>query len=146
MGGIINDPTYEKVMTGRTSFAFVVQITFDENVVQYPELVHFFMRLHDPTQLNGQGEDVGNQFRSVIFYHDEDQDRVASLIKISLNQQRAFPSPIVTQISPAITFYEAEPGQQNYYETHLLDPYCMRVIAPKLTKFKIGRASCRERV
>jgi peptide-methionine (S)-S-oxide reductase len=134
MGGDVPEPTYAQVCTGRTGHAEVVQVTFDADVISYDELLGYFWRLHDPTTLNRQGDDVGTQYRSVIFYHDEAQRQAAEDSKAAVAAGGTWRDPIVTEISAAGPFYRAEPGHQGYYQQHREQPYCRFVILPKLGK------------
>jgi peptide-methionine (S)-S-oxide reductase len=136
-GGTVKNPSYKEVCTGRTGHAEVVQITYNPNVVSYQDLLEVFFQTHDPTTLNRQGNDEGTQYRSVIFYHNETQKEIAEKIKTALNQSGAFQNPIVTEISPATTFYVAEDYHQNYYNDNQgKNPYCSFVIKPKVDKFQ----------
>lgn len=135
-GGSVEDPTYKEVCSGLTGHAEAVQVTYDPAAVSYAKLLEAFWRTHDPTTLNRQGNDVGTQYRSVIFYHDDEQRRLAELYKTQLDEARAFDRPIVTEISPASKFYPAEIDHQDYYEQNQRDPYCQVVIRPKLEKLK----------
>ena len=132
MGGQTKNPTYREICTGRTGHAEVVQVTFDPSVISYKELLDWFWRLHDPTTLNRQGADVGTQYRSAIFTHSEDQARIAATSKKDV--QPSFDDPIVTEVTPASTFYEAEEYHQGYYFDNTGAGYCRAVIAPKLKK------------
>ena len=134
-GGAMPDPTYEQVCSGRTGHAEVVQVVFDPAVVTYVELLEVFWSIHDPTTLNRQGADIGTQYRSVIFYHNDIQMELAVNYKNRLNEEGAFPDPVITEISPATTFYKAEKYHQNYYRDNENQPYCSIVIRPKLEKF-----------
>lgn len=135
-GGLTENPTYKEVCTGQTGHAEVIQIIFDPTVISYEELLEAFWSSHDPTTLNRQGNDVGTQYRSVIFYHNEEQRKIAEDFKTDLNAKKVFPSPIVTEISPAVKFYKAEDYHQQYFELNGSEPYCTYVIKPKLEKFK----------
>lgn len=135
-GGKVKNPTYQEVCTGKTGHAEVVQISYDPRVISYDELLEIFWQTHDPTTLNRQGADVGTQYRSVIFYHNEEQKGKAIYYKQKLNEEGAFDSPVVTEISKFDTFYEAEDYHQNYYDLNSSQPYCRIVIAPKLEKLK----------
>lgn len=135
-GGDVDDPTYEQVCTGNTGHAEVCQITFNRNEISYTELLEAFWKSHDPTTLNRQGEDVGTQYRSVIFYHNEEQKQLAEKYKSELNASGVFDKPIVTEISPFKKFYPAEDYHQNYYAENSNKPYCLLVIRPKLEKFR----------
>jgi peptide-methionine (S)-S-oxide reductase len=135
-GGKLKNPTYKEVCSGLTGHAEVIQITYDPSKVTFPELLEIFWQTHDPTTLNRQGADVGTQYRSVIFYHSDEQRDLATSYKQKLNQAGAFPNPIVTEISPAPVFYPAENYHQNYFNLNGDAPYCAYVIQPKLDKFK----------
>ncbi|MGB3849980.1 MAG: peptide-methionine (S)-S-oxide reductase MsrA [Tunicatimonas sp.] len=135
-GGHIKNPAYREVCEGRTGHAEVVQITYDPEVVSYDTLLEVFWKTHDPTTLNRQGNDVGTQYRSAIFYHDEEQQKVAEQYKDKLNASGAFPKPIVTEISPLDVFYPAEENHQNYFKNNPGQGYCSFVIRPKVDKFK----------
>lgn len=136
MGGHTENPTYKEVCIGNTGHAEVVQIKFDPAVISFEELLEAFWSSHDPTTLNRQGNDVGTQYRSVIFYHNEDQKKAATSIREDLNSKNVFPNPIVTEISPASKFYVAENYHQDYFNLNGHEPYCAFVIRPKLDKFK----------
>ena len=127
-------PTYREVCSGLTGHAEVVQVTFDASVISYEELLVIFMTTHDPTTLNRQGADVGTQYRSVIYYHNEEQKIVAE--EVIQQVQPYFDSPIVTEVSPLGTFYEAEDYHQNYYNQNSEQGYCSFVISPKLAKLR----------
>ncbi|UCH89720.1 MAG: peptide-methionine (S)-S-oxide reductase MsrA [Thermoplasmata archaeon] len=118
MGGALKNPSYEEVCTDKTGHAEVVQIEYDPEVVSYDELLEVFWKVHDPTTLNRQGPDVGTQYRSAIFYHDDDQRKKAEASKVRLQGSNRFKGDIVTEISPADTFYRAEEYHQRYYEKH----------------------------
>ena len=135
-GGSVKNPTYKEVCSGLTGHAEVVQLTFDPLVVSYDQLLEIFWQTHDPTTLNQQGADVGTQYRSVIYYHSEDQKKSAEFYKNRLDEEGAFANPIVTEISPATTFYRAEDYHQNYFDLNPEQMYCRMVIAPKLEKFQ----------
>lgn len=134
-GGEKADPTYEHVCSGATGHAEVVQVVFDPSIVTYAELLEVFWSVHDPTTLNRQGADIGTQYRSVIFYHNDAQKELALNYKKRLNEEGAFPDPVITEISPASGFYKAEAYHQNYYRDNENQPYCSFVIRPKLDKF-----------
>ena len=137
MGGHAPDPTYEQVCSGASGHAEVVRITFDPAVVSYRDLLAVFFTIHDPTQLNRQGNDVGTQYRSAIFYHSEEQKREAEAVVAKLTADRLFRDPIVTEIVPASTFYMAEDHHQEYFErVGAGNPYCSFVIEPKVAKFR----------
>ena len=135
-GGTVKNPTYREVCTGQTGHAEVIQITFDPAVISYGELLAVFWQVHNPTTLNRQGADVGTQYRSVIFYHDERQKAAAEASKKQAEVEDLWPNPIVTEISPLTEFYEAEDYHQNYFNDNPIQPYCQMVIAPKMKKFK----------
>lgn len=135
-GGHVKNPTYKQVLTGRTGHAEVVQVTYDPRVISYKDLLEVFWRTHDPTTLNRQGPDVGPQYRSVIFYHNEEQRRLATDYRQRINASRLFRAPIVTEISPLREFYPAEEGHQEYYERNRGRRYCVLFIRPKLEKFE----------
>lgn len=135
-GGHVDNPTYEEVCTGTTGHAEVTQITYDPNIISFDELLEVFWKTHDPTTLNRQGNDVGTQYRSVIFYHNEEQKELAEKYKAELDKSGAWDDPIVTEISPFTNFYVAEEYHQDYYMNNPNQGYCAFVIAPKLEKFK----------
>ncbi|MBX3419914.1 MAG: peptide-methionine (S)-S-oxide reductase MsrA [Pirellulaceae bacterium] len=136
MGGKVPNPTYEQVSTKKTGHAEVLHLRYDPKVVSYEKLLEIFWKTHDPTTPNRQGNDVGPQYRSVIFYHDDSQRELAEKYKKLLDQSKAFSKPIVTEISPAATFYPAEDYHQNYYNLNKnANPYC-RMIQYKLEKFR----------
>lgn len=135
-GGTVENPTYEEVCTGKTGHAEATQITFKPDVVSYAELLKVFWKTHDPTTLNRQGNDVGTQYRSVIFYHNDEQKKLAEKYKKELDESGAWDKPIVTEISPFINFYKAENYHQDYFENNPSQPYCSFVIAPKVEKFE----------
>ncbi len=135
-GGTVPNPTYEAVCTGKTGHAEVTQITFDPAVISYKELLKVFFKTHDPTSLNRQGNDEGTQYRSVIFYHNDEQKKLAEQVKHELDSAKIWDKPIVTEISPYKTFYKAEDYHQNYYNNNTNKPYCSFVITPKLEKFE----------
>jgi peptide-methionine (S)-S-oxide reductase len=134
-GGTKANPTYEEVCTGMTGHAEAAQITFDPAKISYGKLLQVFWEAHDPTTLNRQGADVGTQYRSVIFYHDEKQKAAAEESKTEA--QKEFSSPIVTEIESLKAFYPAEHYHQDYYRNHQNAPYCVFVIKPKLKKLKL---------
>ncbi len=135
-GGTTNNPTYEEVSTGRTGHAESVQVTFDPARTSYREILEIFFSVHDPTTLNRQGADVGTQYRSAIFYHDEKQKTVAEEIIREMTKDGMFRDRIVTQVVPLQKFYPAEDYHRNYFEKHPEQAYCQVVIAPKLDKFR----------
>lgn len=135
-GGQKPNPTYKEVCTGTTGHAEVIQVTFNPQEIAFETLLEIFWKLHDPTTLNRQGADVGTQYRSVIFYHSPEQKEIAEKYKSELNSKQVFPDPIVTEISPATTFYKAENYHQDYYKLHGSEPYCQYVIKPKMDKLE----------
>ena len=135
-GGDVPNPKYQVVCSGTTGHAEVVQVTFDPDVVTYDELLEVFWKTHDPTTLNRQGADVGTQYRSVIFYHNEHQRETAERYKRDLDAAGIFDAPIVTQIVPFREFFPAEPYHQSYFELNPRQAYCQAVIAPKVEKFE----------
>lgn len=136
MGGHVINPTYKQVCTGITGHAEVVRITFDNEVVSFRDLLYVFFTIHDPTTLNRQGADVGTQYRSVIFYTSEAQRDIAREVIEEVSTQRWYPNPIVTEVTPAGTFYIAEDYHQEYYKNNPHAGYCQVVIAPKVAKFR----------
>lgn len=137
MGGSRPDPTYEQVCSGASGHAEVVRVTFDPAALSYRDLLAVFFTIHDPTQLNRQGNDVGTQYRSAIFHHSEEQKRDAEAVVAGLTREKLFPAPIVTEIVPASTFYMAEDHHQEYFErVGAGNPYCSFVIEPKVAKFR----------
>lgn len=135
-GGTKINPTYKEVCTGETGHAEVIQVTFDPTVISFKELLEVFWKTHDPTTLNRQGEDVGTQYRSAIFYHNEVQKKLAEEYKSKLEESKVFKNPIVTEITKFSKFYPAENYHQDYYEQNKTQPYCSFVITPKVEKFK----------
>lgn len=136
MGGKIANPTYKEVCSGLTGHAEVARIHFDPKMISYEELLEVFWLTHDPTTLNRQGADVGTQYRSVIFYHNAEQQALANKYKVDLDASAAFSKPIVTEISKAEVFYVAEDYHQNYYRENGEEAYCRFVIQPKMEKFR----------
>lgn len=142
-GGKTPNPTYEQVCEGHTGHAEAIQIAFDPAVLPYETLLEIFFHLHDPTTMNRQGNDVGTQYRSVIFFHDEDQKKKAERVIADLEAAKTFRAPIVTQIAPFTQFYEAEDYHKAYFEKNSYKPYCQYVIDPKVQKLL---SECREKV
>jgi peptide-methionine (S)-S-oxide reductase len=136
MGGHVDTPTYRQVCGGDSGHVEVVRITFDPDQISYRELLDVFFAVHDPTTLNRQGNDAGEQYRSVIFYADEEQQRIAEDVIAEMTAGKEFSEPIVTAVEPASTFYPAEGYHQNYYNENSRQPYCMFVINPKLAKLE----------
>ena len=135
-GGRIANPTYKEVCSGLTGHAEVAQITYDPSKISFAELLEVFWKTHDPTTLNRQGADVGTQYRSAIFYHNDEQRRLAEEYKKKLNAAHAFPNPVVTEIVPLQKFYVAENYHQNYYNQNGQQPYCQFVVKPKVDKVR----------
>ena len=135
MGGWLEQPTYKQVCGGDTGHAEVVQVRFDPDVIGYDDLLQVFFALHDPTTLNRQGNDVGTQYRSAIFFHDPAQEAKARAMIAQLTAEQVS-TPIVTEVTPASTFWPAEDYHQGYADKNPAQPYCMFVVAPKLAKFR----------
>ena len=136
MGGEMINPTYKDICTGTTGHAEVAQVIFDPSEISYEELLEVFWFVHDPTTLNRQGNDVGTQYRSVLFFHSEEQREMAEFYKNKLNESGAYSKPLVTEISPATTFYVAEDYHQGYFNDNPNQPYCAAVVRPKVDKFR----------
>jgi peptide-methionine (S)-S-oxide reductase len=134
-GGHVASPSYEQVCTGKTGHAEAVQITFDATI-SYRQILEVFFSVHDPTTLNRQGDDVGTQYRSAIFYHSPAQKQVAEELITDLTHQKVWPRPIVTQVVPLEAFYAAEDYHQEYFVHHPERAYCALVVAPKVAKFR----------
>lgn len=134
-GGHTKNPTYRDVCSGTTGHAEVAQITYDSSVVSFTDLLKVFFETHDPTQLNRQGNDVGTQYRSAIFYHNDEQKKLSEEFKKQLDASGTWPAPIVTEIVPLKEFYPAEDYHQNYFNDNPSQPYCSFLIKPKLDKF-----------
>lgn len=136
-GGAVDNPTYKEVCTGKTGHAEVLQVQFDPKLITFEEVLEVFWNTHDPTTLNRQGNDVGTQYRSAIFYHSEDQRKTAEAYKAQLSQSSTWKDPIVTEIVALEKFYPAEDYHQNYYnQNENSNPYCQFVIRPKVEKFR----------
>jgi peptide-methionine (S)-S-oxide reductase len=135
-GGTVKNPTYKEVCSGETGAAEVCQIVYDPKEVSFKELLEVFWQTHDPTTYNRQGNDIGTQYRSVVFYHNEEQKKLAEQYKTELDRSGAFEKPIVTTMEPYTAFYAAEDYHQNYYNSNQDAPYCSFMIKPKLDKFK----------
>jgi len=135
-GGEKENPSYEEVSSGRTEYAEVIQISYDPEKISYEELLEVFWNTHDPTTPNRQGPDVGPQYRSVIFYHDETQKRLAQASKTKVGASRKYKDSIVTEILPLKNFFKAEEYHQNYYRSNPQAPYCQVVVNPKLEKLE----------
>ncbi|TRO67551.1 peptide-methionine (S)-S-oxide reductase MsrA [Christiangramia sabulilitoris] len=135
-GGEIKNPAYREIITGRTGHAEAIEIIFDPNVISYEEILLVFFATHDPTTLNRQQNDVGTQYRSGIFYHDEKQRQIAGEVIELLVKQKTFKDPIVTEVTQATPFYVAEKEHQDFYNHHRQQPYCQYIIDPKINKLK----------
>lgn len=135
-GGRISNPTYREVTSGRTGHAEVIQVTYDPEVIPFPKLLEIFFMTHDPTTLNRQGADVGTQYRSAIFYHSDEQKRIAQEVKSLLEKEKIWSDPIVTEVTAFTDFYEAEDYHQEYFLNNPNQGYCRMVIAPKIEKFE----------
>lgn len=135
-GGTVKNPSYKEVCAGTTSHAEVCQVTYNPTIITYKELLEVFWQVHDPTTLNRQGGDVGTQYRSAIFYHTNEQKQIAEEFKKVLNNEKAYPNPIVTEITAFTNFYPAEDYHQDYFELNGENPYCSAVVKPKLEKFR----------
>jgi len=135
-GGHVDNPTYRAVCNGTTGHAEVVQIDFDPDEVTFDDVLRVFFTIHDPTTLNRQGADVGTQYRSVIFYHSDEQKSVAESVIREMTEARIWDDPIVTEVVPIERFFEAEGYHQEYFERNQNQPYCQVVVAPKVAKFR----------
>lgn len=135
-GGHTENPTYKEVCEGTTGHAEVARIVFDDEIITFDELLELFWFVHDPTQLNRQGNDIGTQYRSVVFYHDEIQKELTEKYKKKLTDEHVWENPIVTEISPIGEFYPAEDYHMNYFALNPGNPYCQSVVRPKVEKFK----------
>lgn len=135
-GGSIKNPAYREIISGRTGHAEAIEIHFDPEVVSFGELLYIFFSTHDPTTLNRQQYDVGTQYRSAIFYHSEEQKETALKVIEDLEREKVFKDPIVTEVTPASAFYEAEAEHKDYYNRHRQQQYCQAIIDPKIKKLK----------
>lgn len=135
-GGDVEDPTYEQVSSSRSGHAEVIQITFDPKVISYEDIFDIFFTTHDPTTLNKQGNDEGPQYRSIIFYHNEEQKKIAEKVMKKFSDEKIYSDAIITQVEPYSKFYPAEDYHQDYFEKNPNQPYCNFVINPKLDKFR----------
>ncbi|MBV6466381.1 MAG: Peptide methionine sulfoxide reductase MsrA [Anaerolineales bacterium] len=135
-GGHVDNPSYQAVCTGMTGHAEVVQVTFDPSMLSYRDLLRVFFAIHDPTTLNRQGADVGTQYRSAIFYHDDSQRADAEAVIRELTESKLWPNPIVTEVTKFDKFFAAEDYHQEYFVNNPSQPYCMAVVAPKVAKFR----------
>jgi peptide-methionine (S)-S-oxide reductase len=136
MGGDLANPTYEAVCEGSTGHAEVVQLDYDPDLTSYREILEVFFTIHNPTTLNRQENDIGTQYRSVIFYHSEEQKRTAEEVIRELGEKGGWSDPIVTEVQPASEYYPAEDYHQEYFRNHQSQPYCLFVVAPKVAKFR----------
>jgi peptide-methionine (S)-S-oxide reductase len=137
IGGIVENPTYEEVCTGSTEHVEVVEVTYDATIISFTDLLKVFFKIHNPTQLNHQGEDIGTQYRSVIFYTNETQKEISISAIANLETERIWQDPIVTAVEPAVVFYPAETYHQDYFnQNKSKNPYCSLVVAPKVEKFE----------
>ncbi len=136
IGGKVPNPTYKDVCTGLTGHAEAIEIEYDPAVVPFEKLLEVFFATHDPTTLNRQGADVGTQYRSGVFYHDDEQKRIAEEVIAKLNAAGVFPGKIVTEVTPASTFFPAEDYHQDYFAKNPFQPYCQAVAAPKVQKVR----------
>lgn len=135
-GGHVQNPTYQQVCTGTTNHAEVAHIQYDPKIISFAEILEVFWKVHDPTTLNRQGGDIGTQYRSVIYYHSEQQRKEAEFYKQKLNEEKVWDDPVVTEISPFTEFFKAEGYHQNYFANNPEQAYCKMVVAPKVEKFK----------
>jgi peptide-methionine (S)-S-oxide reductase len=135
MGGAVENPSYEQVCSGRSGHVEVVQLEFDPETAGFGDILDVFFAIHDPTTLNRQGNDVGPQYRSVIFYHSDEQRRMAENRIAEIAAAGTWRDPVVTAVEPASRFWEAEAYHQDYYRNHASQPYCAYVVAPKVDKF-----------
>jgi peptide-methionine (S)-S-oxide reductase len=140
-GGHLPNPSYEQVCSGNTGHAEVVRINFDPEVISFREILEIFFALHNPTQLNRQGNDIGSQYRSAIFYHDDAQQQQSKAIINEITEQAIWPDPVVTEVVPLADYYQGEDYHQDYFTKNPQNQYCTMVVAPKLAKFKKTFAS-----
>lgn len=136
IGGAVEHPSYDAVCEGRTGHAEAVRITYDPKIVSYRQLLEIFFAIHDPTTLNRQGNDEGTQYRSAVFVHSPEQQQIAEAVKTAVTQAGLFANPLVTEIVPASTWYEAEPYHQEYFARNPFQGYCQFVVGPKVAKFR----------
>ncbi|MFA3792832.1 peptide-methionine (S)-S-oxide reductase MsrA [Aliiglaciecola sp. SL4] len=139
--GHVDNPTYQQVCSGSTGHAEVVRVNFDEDKISYRDVLEIFFALHNPTQLNRQGNDVGSQYRSAIFYHNDEQKQLAKEIITEIEEQKIWPDPVVTEVTQINNYYQAEDYHQDYFSKNPQNQYCNMVVAPKLAKFKQNFAS-----
>ncbi|MBT0585879.1 peptide-methionine (S)-S-oxide reductase MsrA [Alteromonas oceanisediminis] len=135
-GGSVENPSYEAVCSGNTGHAEVVRVNFDADVISFRSILEIFFALHNPTQLGRQGNDVGSQYRSAVFYHSEEQKEAAETIIAEIEAQQIWSDPVVTEVVPLNNYYEAEAYHQDYFSNNPQNTYCNMVVAPKLAKFK----------
>ena len=135
-GGNIENPTYQEVCSGTTGHAESIQIKFDSRIIDYPTILEIFFAYHDPTTLNRQGPDIGTHYRSAIFYHTLQQKEIAEIVIKGLGDEEVFQNPIVTEVSEASVFYEAEDYHQSFYKRNGYEPYCQILITPKVAKLR----------
>ena len=135
-GGSMKNPSYKDVCTGTTGHAEVIKLTYNPKIITFKDIVDIFWHVHDPTTLNKQGNDAGTQYRSVIFYANEEEKQIAEKSKLEASIQKIWPDPIVTTLEPLSVFYKAEDYHQNYYKTNPNQGYCVYVISPKVEKFR----------
>ncbi len=143
-GGAKKNPTYEEVCTGQTGHAEVIQIEFDPGAISYEQLLEVFFLTHNPTTLNRQGNDVGTQYRSVVFFHDDVQKTAAEKVKEKISAEKVYDNPIVTSLEPYTKYFPAEEYHQNYFAKNPDQPYCQVVIDPKVAKFRTKFATLRK--
>lgn len=136
IGGTTEDPTYEAVCSGHTGHAEAVRVTFDPRAISYQDLLEIFFVIHDPTTLNRQGNDVGTQYRSAIFYHSPEQRQIADAVIADITRQQLYDRPVVTEVAPATVWYEAEAYHQEYFARNPFQGYCQFVVGPKVAKFR----------
>jgi len=141
IGGHTGNPTYEAVCSGQTGHAEAVRITFDPAIISFRELLEVFFVIHDPTTLNRQGHDIGTQYRSAVFYHSLEQKQIAEEVIETVTKEQIYTSPLVTEVTPAGTWYEAEPYHQEYFARNPFQGYCTAVVGPKVVKFRKHFAS-----
>ena len=141
IGGQVGAPTYEQVCSGRTGHAEAVRITFDPRLVTFRDLLNVFFVIHDPTTRNRQGNDIGTQYRSAIFYHSPEQQQIAQEVMAAVTREGVYPNPIVTEVVPATQWYEAEAYHQEYFARNPFEGYCAYVVGPKVAKFRQRYAS-----
>ncbi len=135
-GGTVKNPSYKEVCNGTTGHAEVIRLTYDKTKVSFDDLLQIFWKTHDPTTMNRQGNDIGTQYRSAVFYHNEEQRKTAEEYKKKLNEEKVYPNPIITEITPIKNYYPAEDYHQNYYNQNGSQGYCQYVIQPKIEKFE----------